>query len=200
MSPTKLELLAAWLPGQPWYIGTGRAPDLARVGGFRLDDPRGEVGIEFMVVTDQSGDLPTTYHVPMTYRGNAFDSISHALIGTAEHGVLGHRWLYDGAADPVLIAQLVALIQGEAQAQAQSLSDTPDTTVTCTPVPGAGLTLSGSPAVSADAVGAEILVPVVAADGSASQLAVRIIRLLSPSSGLAPPGEGRRSLGDVAAA
>jgi hypothetical protein len=41
MSPTKLELLAAWLPGQPWYIGTGRAPDLARVGGFRLDDPRG---------------------------------------------------------------------------------------------------------------------------------------------------------------
>jgi hypothetical protein len=189
MTPTKLELLAAWLPGQPWFIGAGRAPDLARVGGFRLDDPRGEVGIEFMVVTDQSADPPTTYHVPMSYRGKALDAINHALIGTAEHGVLGCRWLYDGAADPVLIPQLVALIQGEAEAQAQSLSDTPDTTVACTPVPGAGFTLSGSPTVSADAVGTEILVPVVAADGGASQLAVRIIRLLSPSSGPAPPGE-----------
>lgn len=116
MSPAKLELLAAWLPGQPWYIGTGRGPDLVRAGGFRLDDPRGEVGIEFMAVTDLSGDRATTYHVPITYRGNALDGAGSTLVGTAEHGVLGRRWVYDGAADPVLIAQLVALMQGEVQA------------------------------------------------------------------------------------
>lgn len=69
MNPGKLELLAAWLPAQPWYLPTGSAPDLARAGGFRLDDPEGEVGIEFMVVTDSSGGLPTAYHVPVTYRG-----------------------------------------------------------------------------------------------------------------------------------
>jgi Maltokinase N-terminal cap domain len=46
MSPGKLELLTAWLPAQPWYLGTGRAPELVKAGGFRLDDPEGEVGIE----------------------------------------------------------------------------------------------------------------------------------------------------------
>ena len=56
MTPGKLELLAAWLPARPWYLGTGHEPELAKAGGFRLDDPQGEVGIEFMVVTDASGD------------------------------------------------------------------------------------------------------------------------------------------------
>lgn len=69
LTPGKLELLAAWLPSQPWYEGGDRHPELARAGGFRLDDPRGEVGIEFMVVTDDSGDEPLSYLVPLTYRG-----------------------------------------------------------------------------------------------------------------------------------
>jgi Maltokinase N-terminal cap domain len=130
MNPTKLDLLAAWLPAQPWYRPTGQEPQLARVGGFRLDDPAGEVGIEFMVVTDGSGDRTVTYQVPMTYRASALDGADEALIGTSEHGVLGHRWLYDGVHDPVLRAQLIALIQGEAEPQAQTVSDTPDLTVT----------------------------------------------------------------------
>ncbi len=107
MSPGKLELLAAWLPVQPWYLGTGHEPELAKAGGFRLDDPHGEVGIEFMVVSDRSGGRATTYQVPLTYRARALASAG-GLIGTAEHGVLGHRWIYDGAHDPVLVAQLVA--------------------------------------------------------------------------------------------
>jgi hypothetical protein len=189
MSPTKLDLLAAWLPGQPWYGGTGQAPDLVRAGGFRLDDPRGEVGIEFMVVIDRSGDRATTYHVPMTYRGDAFDGIGNALIGTSEHGVLGRRFIYDGAVDPVLVAQLVALIQGDVQAQAQSVSDTADTTVASTPVSGGQLAVSGSPVLSSNVAMTEVLVPVVAA-GEASQLAVQILRLLTP----ATPGEGRGSV------
>ncbi len=188
MSPTKLELLASWLPGQPWYTGSGRAPDLVRAGGFRLDDPQGEVGIEFMAVTDRSGGRATTYHVPMTYRGEALDAISSALIGTAEHGVLGRRLIYDGAADPVLVAQLVALMQGKARAQAQTASDTPDTTVAWTPVSQARLSVSGSPVLSGDATGTEILVPAVT-DGDARQLAIRIVRLLSPDSGPAAPGQ-----------
>ena len=56
MNPGKLELLAAWLPAQPWFPGSGREPELTKAGGFRLDDPRGEVGIEFMLVTDASGE------------------------------------------------------------------------------------------------------------------------------------------------
>lgn len=131
LTPTKLELLTSWLPTQPWYEGAaGRTPVLSKAGGFRLDDPEGEVGIEFMVVTDESGDRPVSYHVPMTYRGAPLDGAEQALIGTIEHGVLGKRWVYDGPQDPVLVAQLQALFEGRAEPQAQSVNDTPDPTVT----------------------------------------------------------------------
>lgn len=89
LKPTKLELLADWLPKQPWYQGAG-TPELTKAGGFRLDDPAGEVGIEFMAATDTSGPEPVTYHVPMAYRGAPLEGApDDALIGTTEHGVLG---------------------------------------------------------------------------------------------------------------
>jgi hypothetical protein len=130
LTPSKLELLAAWLPAQPWYAGTGPQAQPAKAGGFRLDDPDGEVGIEFMVVNDGDGEHARTYHVPLSYRGAPLDGADDALIGTTEHGTLGKRWVYDGAHDPVLVGQLIALIQGAAEPQAQSITDTPDRTVT----------------------------------------------------------------------
>ncbi|MBT2470148.1 1,4-alpha-glucan branching protein [Streptomyces sp. ISL-66] len=142
MTPGKLELVTAWLPTRPWYVATGHAPDLARSGGFRLDDPEGEVGIEFMVLTDTSGGRETSYHVPLTYRGAPLDGAGDAagaggagsagagLVGTSEHGVLGTRWIYDGAHDPVLVSQLLELLRGRATAQHQTESDTPDPGVT----------------------------------------------------------------------
>jgi hypothetical protein len=33
LSPEKLELLTSWLPAQPWYLGTGRAPSWPRPAG-----------------------------------------------------------------------------------------------------------------------------------------------------------------------
>ncbi|GAB2866288.1 hypothetical protein GCM10027074_37230 [Streptomyces deserti] len=130
LKPTKLELLTSWLPSRPWYDGGAGEPQLAKAGGFRLDDPEGEVGIEFMVVTDTAGPHPTPYLVPLTYRGAPLDGAEHALVGTMEHGVLGRRWAYDGCHDPVLVAQLLALIEGRVEAQAQSVNDTPDREVT----------------------------------------------------------------------
>jgi hypothetical protein len=127
--PSKLDLLAVWLPRQEWYACQPGGPQLARVAGFRLDDPYGQVGIEFMVVRDDAAREVTAYLVPMTYRGVPLAGADPALIGTAEHGVLGPRWIYDGIQDPVLMAQLAELIQGRAQAQAQSQSNTPDATV-----------------------------------------------------------------------
>ncbi|GHE38455.1 maltokinase N-terminal cap-like domain-containing protein [Streptomyces capitiformicae] len=129
MKPTKLELLTAWLPTRPWYRGTGE-PDLTKAGGFRLDDPAGEVGIEFMVTTDTSAPTPVHYLVPLTYRGAPLPDADHALIGTSEHGVLGKRWIYDGTHDPVLITQFLALFEGRAEAQQQSISDALDHEVT----------------------------------------------------------------------
>lgn len=128
--PSKLELLASWLPGRPWYVGEAALPRLTKAGGFRLDDPAGEVGLEFMAATDDSGDEPVTYHVPLTYRGAPLEGGDGALIGTTEHGVLGTRWVYDGTRDPVLVTQAYALLLGEAEPQAQSISDTVDPSVT----------------------------------------------------------------------
>lgn len=131
MTPTKLELLTDWLPKQSWYAGDAATPELVKAGGFRLDDPAGAVGIEFMVVVDASGQESVAYLVPMSYRDAALDGApAEALIGTSEHGVLGTRWIYDGVHDPVLMAQLGALLRGEAIPQQQSESDTPDPTVT----------------------------------------------------------------------
>jgi Maltokinase N-terminal cap domain len=190
MSPGKLELLTSWLPTQPWYLGTVGEPELARAGGFRLDDPAGEVGIEFMMVTDESGDSATTYQVLLTYRARALVGADGDLIGTSEHGVLGQRWIYDGARDPVLVAQLVALIQGDAEPQAQSVSNTPDLTVTSQPVTGRSLTATRSAVAASGPFGTDLRVETADAGGIRNgQLMVRVNRVLHPGDGTATVGE-----------
>jgi len=129
MAPSKLDLLTDWLPRQRWYRDTGAPPALSRSGGFRLDDPAGDVGIEFVFVTDGTEGQEMTYHVPMAYRGAPLPEAEDGLIGTSEHGVLGRRWIYDAAYDPVAVAQLLDFICGGAEAQHQNRSDTPDPSV-----------------------------------------------------------------------
>jgi hypothetical protein len=133
LTPSKLELLTRWLPRQPWYRGAG-SPAPVKGGGFRLDDPDGEVGIEIMIIADADG---TRYLVPMSYRGAPLDGADDALLGTSEHGVLGRRWIYDGVHDPVAVGQLLALAAGQVQAQHQDISDTVDASVRpVPPLPG----------------------------------------------------------------
>jgi len=108
LTPTKLELLTAWLPGRHWYPEEAVA-DLRRVAGCRFDDPDGEVGVELMVV--QAGEDGPLVHVPMTYRGAPLEDADFYLIGTAEHSVLGSRWVYDAVGDPVFVEALTAAIR-----------------------------------------------------------------------------------------
>ncbi|WP_353510616.1 aminoglycoside phosphotransferase [Intrasporangium sp.] len=108
--PSKLELLARWMPEQRWYAGKGRVPRLERVGGFRFEDPEGQVGVEVVLVADLAASPVIVYQVPLTYRGAPLEGAEHALVGTMDHSVLGARWVYDGPHDPVYVAGLVDTI------------------------------------------------------------------------------------------
>ena len=192
LAPTKLELLTSWLPGRPWYAGEATVPRLTKSGGFRLDDPDGEVGLEFMAVTDESADEPVTYHMPLTYRDAPLAGGDGALIGTAEHGVLGKRWIYDGARDPILVTQVFALLLGEAEPQAQNISNTLDPSVTRSITGNVGGLPIGIADVADGRGNTDVIVRPAAAAGP---LMLRVNRVLRPSA----PGLMTGSLGHVTA-
>jgi hypothetical protein len=110
ITPTKLELLAAWLPSRRWFQEE-TAAGVERVAAYRFDDPEGEVGIETLLVA--VGDGPV-YQVPLTYRGAPLDGGDEWLIGTTDHSVLGRRWVYDACGDPVYAAALAGAVLADA--------------------------------------------------------------------------------------
>ncbi|GIF46146.1 hypothetical protein DFJ67_6206 [Asanoa ferruginea] len=113
LRPTKLELISGWLPGRRWHQAA--AGDLDRVAAFRFDDPAGSVGIETMLV--RYGDGPV-HHVPLTYRDAPLPGCDAWLVGTTEHSVLGKRWVYDAAGDPVYLSAVAgAIIAGTGGAE-----------------------------------------------------------------------------------
>ncbi|WP_435054662.1 CG0192-related protein [Micromonospora aurantiaca (nom. illeg.)] len=110
LRPSKLELLAGWLPGRQWFAGEAGAP-VTRVAAYRFDDPAGEVGIETLLV--RAGDGPVL-QVPLTYRGAPLAGADGHLVGVIEHSVLGHRWAYDACGDPVYAPLLAAAVLADA--------------------------------------------------------------------------------------
>ncbi|TDC85319.1 hypothetical protein E1193_03210 [Micromonospora sp. KC606] len=114
LRPSKLELLAAWLPGQGWF-DSGPPAEVTRVAAYRFDDPAGAVGVETLLVRVGDGSV---HQVPLTYRGAPLDGADDRLVGTVHHSVLGPRWVYDACGDPVYPVVLTAAILGGA-AQAQ---------------------------------------------------------------------------------
>ncbi|MDP9882909.1 hypothetical protein J2W21_000388 [Sinomonas atrocyanea] len=109
LEPGKLDLIGSWLERQPWNPGVPAGGRLERVGTYRFDDPQGEVGIEGFLL--RSGNA--LIHAVLTYRGAPLEGGEEALIGTMEHSVLGTRWVYDAASDPVGRAALLAGARGE---------------------------------------------------------------------------------------
>lgn len=195
MVPSKIGLLRDWLPSQPWYRPTGRPPRLTRGNGFRLNDPAGEVGIEFVFVTDTTDDdhdHPTVYNVPLTYRGAPAADLSAALVGTSEHGVLGQRWIYDGARDPTCVTQLLELLAGTTTAQHQLISDTDDRSVTREARLPGRLAVS-EPLTVCDLETGRTVIDVAVTAETAHHCSLELVRVLSPTT----PEPIRRWIGRV---
>lgn len=127
--PSKRELLADWMPNQPWFHGG----EIKSLGSFRFDDPDGEVGMESIILTADG----RTYQAAMTYRAAPLDG--GRLIGTMDHSVLGPRWAYDATSDPVFAAALGTTILAGGT-QAPLVRDTGTKTVSVDPV----VTVKGS--------------------------------------------------------
>jgi hypothetical protein len=115
VTPTKPELVAAWLDGQPWDAD-GPIEVLA---SYRFDDPAGEVGVEALLVS-RGGRL---LHVPMTYRSAPLAGHESFLVGTMHHSVLGKRWIYDAAGDSVSAGCYVRALRGEQEQAEMELWD-----------------------------------------------------------------------------
>jgi hypothetical protein len=144
LSPSKLELIAGYLPTQPWFIQDG-APEL--IGAYRFDDPAGEVGLETHVVA--AGER--IYQVPLSYRGYELAGAQEWLIGTMDHSVLGKRWVYDACADPVYVKALAtAILTGQEEA-ALIVDGEPEPRPSTVNVKGSGTLDDGVPALSASA-------------------------------------------------
>lgn len=105
VTPSKQELVEAWLPSRGWAAGRTITEKVAE---YRLDDPAGEVGVETILWRTDDGAVLQT---PLTYRAEPLPGAEAHLIGTCDHSVLGERWVYDGCADPVWAATLVTAIR-----------------------------------------------------------------------------------------
>jgi hypothetical protein len=107
LTPGKRDLMKRWLPSRTWFDGDlDRKPHAA----FRFDDPAGKVGVECFLLGPGDGSDAPTLLIPMSYRGAPLDGAGDHLIGTTEHSVLGHRWVYDGCADPVAVSAILTAI------------------------------------------------------------------------------------------
>jgi predicted trehalose synthase len=180
LEPTKLELLPEWMAQQRWYAAKGRVPRLRRLWSWRLDDPAGEVGIETLLVVDESGPEPVVYQVPLTYRGAPLEGAHHALVGTTEHSVLGRRWVYDAPHDPVYARALLELVLGRAEPQAGSVSHTPEPAVVGTPHPSwtAQTTVRQTRVLTGEQSNTSVIYDCVDEDGASKPLILKVFRTL----------------------
>jgi maltokinase-like protein len=146
LSPSKRELMDAWLPTRPWFDGN---LDRKPVGSFRFDDPDGAVGLEGFLLGAEG--LPTLF-LPLTYRGAELEGAQEHLVGTTEHSELGPRWVYDGCADPVFVSELVrAIVTGGTGVDHEyDIGNGPESQPTNAQVRGSG---SADQAPEVDAVG-----------------------------------------------
>ncbi|WP_068158888.1 CG0192-related protein [Rhodococcus phenolicus] len=179
LSPSKSEILATWVPTQPW---SGGSAELERVDAYRFDDPDGEVGIETHLLRTADGRV---LHVPLTYRGAPLGGAEDSLVATMDHSVLGTRWVYDACADPVYVATLVTAIATGGGAADLVDAETGKATQGSVKVSGSGTPDSPVPTIGRIAHTSDATTTTVSAGG----VGIVLMRVIDTSAGL-PEGAG----------
>jgi hypothetical protein len=189
LTPSKIELLQAWVPRQPW-LGDADATTVEAVGAYRFDDPDGEVGIETLLLRTAAGQI---LQVPVTYRGSPMAGSESLLIATSQHSVLGERWVYDACGDPVYVrAVATAILSGGTQAELQVMTDAGlERRQVTTRVWGSGSPDSAIPPIASVSYSSEGITTVI----SASHLELTLVRAIDPDRGIGVRGTSQRLVG-----
>lgn len=164
ISPTKLELVEKWLGAD--LAGSTK---LRQVGGYRFDDPDGEVGIEALLVT-RGGPVSPVRHVVLTYRAAPLAGAHEHLITTMQHSVLGTRWVYDGQGDPVAVAAYQRALAGQQEQATFEIWD--GDTLVDTRKPSVELSVR-NPAASPDGLDVHLAAEIDPDDGTGPTLVAR---------------------------
>jgi maltokinase len=103
MSTSSLaDLLAAWLPAQRWFAGSGATVrDVEITSETRLAD--GNPELRHLLVDVSLGSEKVTYQILVGLRPQLPPELAHAAIGVLDDG----RTAYDGAIDPELTSKLL---------------------------------------------------------------------------------------------
>ncbi|MBP1137596.1 1,4-alpha-glucan branching enzyme [Arthrobacter sp. PvP023] len=116
LHPSLAELLRGWLPRQRWFpVKTGDFT-LSPVGGVRLDDGSGEVGLEVFLAavtysTADGGSRTDVVQVPLSYRVEPLTGKEAALVGEGGDAAHERRWIYDAVHDPVFVSAWLELMR-----------------------------------------------------------------------------------------
>lgn len=191
LSPTKIELLQAWVPTQPWSglsdgsgsDGSDGSAELESAGAYRFDDPEGEVGVETHLVRAVDGRI---LHVPVTYRAAPLPGAESFLVGTSDHSVLGERWVYDACADPVYVSAVAtAILRGGTQADIEVMTDAgPRPWESTTKVTGSGSPDTEVPPLGTVQPANEGATTVI----ETASFTLSVVRQIQPTGEPAPPG------------
>jgi hypothetical protein len=189
LTPSKIELLQAWIPQQPW-IGDADLTTVEVVGAYRFDDPDGEVGIETHLLQTTDGQI---LQVPVTYRGSPVAGAESLLIATTQHSVLGERWVYDACGDPVYVRALAtAVLSGGTQAELDVVTDAGEQRLEATTrVSGSGSPHSAISPIASVSFSNEGAATVI----SAGQLELTVVRVIDSDRKNDVPNDAQRLVG-----
>jgi maltokinase len=93
------QLLAAWLPGQRWFAGKGRAMQVAgvrRLGTLTEQPYPSAVWLVDVAYSDGGSEV---YQVPLVSRPDRTDSLTHVLVGLTDSDGRPRTWWYDALHD-----------------------------------------------------------------------------------------------------
>jgi hypothetical protein len=106
--PGVAELLAAWLPYQPWFVGPRDATPNVRIVSrttLRDADPR----VEYLLAAVRQGDVADVYQIPISIRRSTNSRLDHVRIGHIRIGEY-EGWVYDALHDKDDTAELLSHI------------------------------------------------------------------------------------------